>query len=60
MGHKCATGRYLLLIMELESEEETENIIVEPESDANPDDNEPLYFHLSPQALTGQSSTDTL
>jgi hypothetical protein len=48
MGHRCATGRYLLMILEPESKEETDNVIAEPETL----DEEPSYFHLSPQALT--------
>lgn len=57
IGHRCATGRYLLLILDSEDDTQTQ--------DTSPDENEPetetaeIYFHLSPQALTGEASTKT-
>jgi hypothetical protein len=55
MGHCCATSRYLLLI--LEPDEENQEVLEEIEHQNDTGD---IYFHLSPQALTGQPSPRTL
>lgn len=57
MGHRCATGRYLLLILEPNMEEEFVDSPLEIDSAT---ETESSYFHLSPQALMGQSSPQTL
>jgi hypothetical protein len=56
-GHRCATGRYLLLIIEPGIDEELEEVTPEPEPATEQED---IYFHLSAQALTGQISPKTL
>jgi len=56
-GHRCATGRYLLLIME--PEDPIDDVDVEPATEPNLDQQD-TYFQLSPQALTGQFSPQTL
>nr|KYP50891.1 Transposon Ty3-G Gag-Pol polyprotein [Cajanus cajan] len=55
-GHKCSTPRFLLL---LHDEAETLDPNSEPETAILPSD-PPLHFHLSPQALTGLPSPQTL
>jgi predicted aspartyl protease len=57
VGHRCATGRYLLLI--LDPEEQLDPIDQQPELE-NTITAEETYFQLSPQALTGQFSPQTL
>jgi hypothetical protein len=57
VGHRCATGRYLLLILDPEEPIEPNEPQLEPD-DATPAE-EP-YFQLSHQALTGQFSPQTL
>lgn len=59
MGHKCAIGRYLLLILEPGMEEELDKTTTETETETT-DEPEAIYFRLSPQALTGQPSPKTL
>lgn len=56
-GHRCATGRYPLLI--IDTDEPHEEIEVESDQD-QPTDQQDIYFQLSPQALTGQFSPQTL
>jgi predicted aspartyl protease len=57
VGHRCATGRYLLLI--LDPEEPVEPNEPPPDSDDTIPAEE-TYFQLSHQALTGQFSPQTL
>lgn len=54
-GHRCATGKYLLLIIDPD-EEPTEL----PDSIDPDDDTVATYFYLSLQAVTGQPSPRTL
>lgn len=55
--HKCAAGRYLLLI--LEPDELCAEADIQPDNTATADPPE-TYFQLSPQALTGTFSATTL
>ncbi|XP_058732695.1 uncharacterized protein LOC131604261 [Vicia villosa] len=58
-GHKCSTGRFLILIADddisNDQPELEENIIDTADTDLND-----TYFQLSPQAVTGQFSPQTL
>ncbi|PNX92586.1 Ty3/gypsy retrotransposon protein, partial [Trifolium pratense] len=61
VGHRCATGRYLLLILDPEEQLETVDQQIEPATEPeNSVTAEETYFQLSPQALTGQFSPQTL
>lgn len=55
-GHNCSTGRFLLLMHEEGDIESVE----EPFETELPSDNDEVFFQLSPQALTGQFSPQTL
>ncbi|MCH79917.1 hypothetical protein A2U01_0000678 [Trifolium medium] len=61
VGHRYATGRYLLLILDPGEQMETVDQQIEPETEPeNTVTTEETYFQLSPQALTGQFSPQTL
>lgn len=57
MGHRCATGRYLLLILDPTMDDKADETIPDTAILTEPVDS---YFHLSPQALTGQPSPKSL
>ncbi|XP_058742330.1 uncharacterized protein LOC131614797 [Vicia villosa] len=59
IGHKCSTSRFLILMAEDDSNCEPmgDDTIEEPEIEQDLND---TYFQLSPQALTGQFSPQTL
>ncbi|XP_058766610.1 uncharacterized protein LOC131640216 [Vicia villosa] len=59
VGHKCSTSRFLLLLADDENLDATYNDEPQPDAIADPDSND-TYFQLSPQALTGQFSPQTL
>lgn len=55
-SHKCTSSRFLLLLVDELEEEPTPNL----EEEAIAIDQEDTYFQLSPQALIGQFSPQTL
>ena len=57
-GHRCATGRYLLLILDPDETFDEENS--QPKTDSPQTDTNSTYFHLSPQACIGQIFPKTL
>jgi hypothetical protein len=56
-GHRCATGRYLLLILDPDEQIENHEPQTEPDYTITAEE---TYFQLSHQALTGQLSPKTL
>ncbi|XP_058783964.1 uncharacterized protein LOC131658715 [Vicia villosa] len=58
-GHKCSTGRFLILLCEEEYAESDQSSHEQPEPDTHTD-LEDTYFQLSTQALTGHFSPQTL
>jgi len=56
IDHRCATRRYLLLILDLEDDNQTQDFLEEQDKESETVE---IYFHLSPQALTGETSTKT-
>jgi len=59
-GHKCSIGRFLLLLVEDENEEVKLDCDQIPVEEPEPLDQPDTYFQLSPQAVTGQFSPQTL
>ncbi|MCH83462.1 hypothetical protein A2U01_0004284 [Trifolium medium] len=59
-GHKCTAGKYLLLLVEDDSNTPEIETELEVEENANVDNHDETYFQLSPQALTGHFSPQTL
>jgi hypothetical protein len=57
VGHRCATGRYLLLILEAGEDFDHDEAQTEQEGPINSAE---TYFQLSHQTLTGQFSPQTL
>jgi hypothetical protein len=59
-GHKCSTGRFLLLMTEEEEYVEIEEPTPERTNQEPTTATNETFFQLSPQALTGQLSPQTL
>jgi len=59
-GHKCSTGRFLLLLVDDESETVEPSMDTDPPEDNPPHDQSNNYFQISPQAVSGQFSPQTL
>ncbi|GAU18789.1 hypothetical protein TSUD_80780 [Trifolium subterraneum] len=60
VGHRCAAGRYLLLILDPEEPLDHNENSSDPENTNTTEEAAETYFQLSPHALTGQFSPQTL
>ncbi|XP_058733199.1 uncharacterized protein LOC131604800 [Vicia villosa] len=58
-GHKCSTSRFFILVADDDMNSDLPNVEEQPEVNIEPDFVD-TYFQLSPQAVTGQFSPQTL